>query len=407
MSNLNNIFQHSHCLRKEQLLGYVNQTLEKEDISIVENHISDCDICSDALDGLFNANLSIVEKDLTQLKDEFDAKLRAYHKDDPKQENDRNNPLVLIVSKKRKLNWIAAASILLIVGLGGYSVFSYIQNQKHEMAMKSDSKSSLQDVAIHENGSDQDREIIKIEVKPEALAPVKNFVNKDKIETKTLVAKLKKAEVAKTAIANKEDKDNSIFPSTSESAQEAVAAPIAAPVTNIDVNINDNTGNYAETEKIAEREKAITAIAPTGKMKKATNVNQNANNQLSYPKQESSNNYSNNNHDAKYIESVNLSKSEQRNEDGNSDLQDGIQFYNNGKYRKSIKALESALANANVTNREDIIYYLGLSYAKQGDTEKANTYFALLRTSNKYKNMAQQEINIINSKKLLQAPAKK
>jgi hypothetical protein len=55
MDNEKNILQildQSACLRKGQLLGYLNHSLYPEELRVVELHLSSCALCSDALDGM-------------------------------------------------------------------------------------------------------------------------------------------------------------------------------------------------------------------------------------------------------------------------------------------------------------------------------------------------------------------
>lgn len=55
MSNDKNILQildQSACLRKGQLLGYLNKSLYPEELRAVELHLSSCALCSDALEGM-------------------------------------------------------------------------------------------------------------------------------------------------------------------------------------------------------------------------------------------------------------------------------------------------------------------------------------------------------------------
>ncbi len=55
MNNDKNILQildQSACLRKSQLLGYLNKSLYPEELRAVELHLSSCALCSDALEGM-------------------------------------------------------------------------------------------------------------------------------------------------------------------------------------------------------------------------------------------------------------------------------------------------------------------------------------------------------------------
>ncbi|MDD2387523.1 MAG: TonB family protein [Bacteroidales bacterium] len=52
MNNKTNIKDTSNCFSQEFLLKYINNELSNAENSIVENHIKDCNICSDIVDGL-------------------------------------------------------------------------------------------------------------------------------------------------------------------------------------------------------------------------------------------------------------------------------------------------------------------------------------------------------------------
>jgi len=53
------ILETSACLRQSQLLAYINGSLFPEELRVVELHLSECDLCTDALEGLS----SITEKE--------------------------------------------------------------------------------------------------------------------------------------------------------------------------------------------------------------------------------------------------------------------------------------------------------------------------------------------------------
>ena len=54
MSNINTyqIFKESTCISKELLTGYHHYTLSEKDKLAVETHLIDCELCSEALEGL-------------------------------------------------------------------------------------------------------------------------------------------------------------------------------------------------------------------------------------------------------------------------------------------------------------------------------------------------------------------
>ena len=74
----NIIFQHTECLSKEELIDYLKKKLNKKEILKVEHHISNCEFCSDSIEGYINKEnlkLDIYELKLKVLSKSSEAKL--------------------------------------------------------------------------------------------------------------------------------------------------------------------------------------------------------------------------------------------------------------------------------------------------------------------------------------------
>lgn len=75
MNNKPNISEFSDCIPEDILLKYLNNDLSETESLAVENHIKNCDICSDFLDGLLlmdNPNdIAIIATELNQKIDSF------------------------------------------------------------------------------------------------------------------------------------------------------------------------------------------------------------------------------------------------------------------------------------------------------------------------------------------------
>jgi hypothetical protein len=57
----NNIFSNTTCISKETMLRYINKQLDKDELYEVEKHMLDCELCSDAYEGIqFAQNSSIL-----------------------------------------------------------------------------------------------------------------------------------------------------------------------------------------------------------------------------------------------------------------------------------------------------------------------------------------------------------
>jgi hypothetical protein len=61
---INNIFKASACLTEAELKAYISQKLEGEELHRVECHLLDCELCSDAVEGLSTS--TDVDRELQQ-----------------------------------------------------------------------------------------------------------------------------------------------------------------------------------------------------------------------------------------------------------------------------------------------------------------------------------------------------
>lgn len=92
----NDLFVATQCPSQQQLLDYVQGRLSVEEQREVEKHITDCELCSDALEGL----AAIQQQDripvwLRQMKWQLLRKLRK--KNRRKRQVEQYLPLILIV----------------------------------------------------------------------------------------------------------------------------------------------------------------------------------------------------------------------------------------------------------------------------------------------------------------------
>ena len=51
MTGGNNIFSKTDHLTTEQILNYLGKSLSRQELHEVENHLADCELCSDAVEG--------------------------------------------------------------------------------------------------------------------------------------------------------------------------------------------------------------------------------------------------------------------------------------------------------------------------------------------------------------------
>ncbi|PJB16283.1 MAG: hypothetical protein CO118_00735 [Flavobacteriales bacterium CG_4_9_14_3_um_filter_32_8] len=100
----NHIFSNTTCISKETMLRYINKQLQKEELYEVEKHMLDCELCSDAFEGLKYATNSSI---LLAIDNQIDLRVS------------RGNSRTAMMR-----NLMVAASLLVII-FGAYFSISY------------------------------------------------------------------------------------------------------------------------------------------------------------------------------------------------------------------------------------------------------------------------------------------
>ena len=112
-SHINRLFNESGCLSIEALKRYTDAQLSDDELMLVEAHISGCDLCKDALDGVHLLNDK--SYDLGAHTDEINKKLRQRFEYFPgRQRAAARGP------KLRIFLIPAAASIIIMFGIISY-----------------------------------------------------------------------------------------------------------------------------------------------------------------------------------------------------------------------------------------------------------------------------------------------
>jgi len=374
MNDVNNIFSLSNCLSTQQLVHYIQQKMDRDEVYLVESHLNDCPFCSDAIDGLMDADLTEMQTSIQEIK----TKLIHAHIQHFTSENIIAQPAPLTISSNKN-NWLIAASILLLFGLGGYSVYSFVHHRSHELAKNEEQKSIPTETTYTETSSPRNTEIVQIRVPDEE---IKKLENKEALPAQ-------KVEIAKKIVQEV----------VQEQAIESKFNVNEDPIKHIKVEseplietqkYHDNFSqkeSKEETERVQEQNIAIKKKTSTVGMSAKKNIPQiqnNAANQLNYS---SDNNYFNNNYNSNH-NSNNLQFSPTT----VNNFENGLICYNKADYRSAINYLEIALEDANASNKEDIEYYMAMSYQKMGREKKAEKIFKKLMLSSKYKSIISDKL---------------
>lgn len=116
---LNNIYHPSACLSQQQLFDYIDNKLDKHQRLVFEHHLLDCELCSDAMEGLsMLKNREIAFTASEKLKAEFIS---------------ADKKIISINWFERNYKLMAAASVLLLIGFGIY-FFQVVSNKDAQVA---------------------------------------------------------------------------------------------------------------------------------------------------------------------------------------------------------------------------------------------------------------------------------
>ena len=105
MKKANNIFEHTDCLSEEMLTKYLSDKLSPAEKHEVEKHLIDCEMCSDAVEGL----KMIADKNkISGITSELNKKI---------QQRVEAKEVKIIFIRQYRTQLAVAASIILVVGL--------------------------------------------------------------------------------------------------------------------------------------------------------------------------------------------------------------------------------------------------------------------------------------------------
>lgn len=105
MSNIKNIFEHTDCLSEEMLTKYLSDKLSPAEKHEVEKHLIDCEMCSDAVEGL---SMISDKKKISSITSELNQKI---------QNRVEKKEVKIIFLQQYRSQLAVAASIILVVGL--------------------------------------------------------------------------------------------------------------------------------------------------------------------------------------------------------------------------------------------------------------------------------------------------
>lgn len=106
MSNIKNIFEHTECVSEEMLMKYISNVLSSAEKHEVEKHLLDCEMCSDAVEGL---NKFSDKKKISSITSALNQKIQT--------RIDAKKEVKVIFLQQYRTQLAVAASIVLVLGL--------------------------------------------------------------------------------------------------------------------------------------------------------------------------------------------------------------------------------------------------------------------------------------------------
>jgi len=407
MSNYSNIWTPSSCISQSQLLNYIRQNLDRDEVYLVESHLNDCPICSDAIDSLMEVDIQVTEQSLTDIQSEIEQRIFDRHPVTkstpivrmPFMETEQHKPVIVIKSTNR-YRWMVAASILLFMGLGGYSIYSFIKSQDHQLAHQT-TAGNLKPVDYQKPIDTDANEIRQIKSKPpinqpDVVASTPASTHQEPsfksipIEPQSPARAEQSANqnVAKresVATANDVAIQSPSNTKQSRDEQEQMAAPIS------------QANDYMEDKKVVEayKEALVKKSSSVGLSNSKPAAFNQRSNQLTYPHQSNNANQDNSYQLAETIEAKN-SKASKDTKQPQDNYEIALQYVNAGDYKNSIPYFEKALKNSQGNAKEDIQFQLAQAYLNAGMNRKAERLFETLAAGIKYKAQSEEKLRSIS-----------
>lgn len=407
MSNYSNIWTPSSCISQTQLLNYIRQNLDRDEVYLVESHLNDCPICSDAIDSLMEVDIQVTEQSLTDIQSDIEQRILDRHPVTkstpivrmPFIETEQHKPVIVIKSTNR-YRWMVAASILLFMGLGGYSIYSFIKSQDHQLAHQT-TAGNLKPVDYHKPIDTDANEIRQIKSKspvnqPDVVASTPDPMHQEpsfknipiKPQSPARAEQSANQNVAKresVATANDVAIQSPSNARQSSDEQEQMAAPIS------------QANDYMEDKKAVEpyKEALVKKSSSVGLSNSKPAAFNQRSNQLTYPHQSNNANQDNSYQLAETNEAKN-SKASKDTKQQQDNYEIALQYVNAGDYKNSIPYFEKALKNRQGNAKEDIQFQLAQAYLNAGMNRKAERLFETLAAGIKYKAQSEEKLRSIS-----------
>jgi hypothetical protein len=167
MSKVKNIFEHTDCILEEMLMKYVSDKLSPAEKHEVEKHLIDCDMCSDAVEGLQRIG---DKKKISNITAELNQKIQTRI-----DTNEEKKAGKIIFLQQYRTQLAVAASIAVLIGL----IWFFRSNSMKELDPISSEKIFADKFEPYKSDKDESKESSNT---PVSEAPALNKVDKESSE---------------------------------------------------------------------------------------------------------------------------------------------------------------------------------------------------------------------------------
>ena len=315
------------CLTPEQMKLYVQNVLSPIEKRSVENHLLECEFCSDAIEGFKQVDFEEYQKEVAVLNQQIKRRVKYSSR-----KNIFYSPWKLIA---------VAASVLFLVLLSGV-YFDWFLNTRLENVAKNLQK-NVQDLSS----------------KVSNLASLKKNEKKDTVT----IIKEKNPENTYTSTVSATDDTSPLsetFEGENDSAKKSAQQPIA-------ILEKENEENSSKTNNDAATKNDVT-IAMNGETKNAMKMKSMASPSVALPTA----NYNIANNENSIVKKTIPAQ--------NPDETEGLKQFNGKNYSKAIVALNNVVAKEPTNFQAK--YYLGMSYLLAGKNIEAIKQFDVIMFNN-------------------------
>lgn len=378
-----NIFTQRLCLAKEELISYANGTLPQRQAHYVESHLLDCELCSDALEGIIQlrepGHLIEISNDLVRTMNEKK-----------------------IINENKPYKWYLAAAIVAVFLLSGiyfkfiYNADSLKQNyadlpeKKSEVKSGATSANMIIDAAPKLQEEKKSTGTFETTIQQVAKLQREKVNNEPSLNsTITVNQKTDKLMVATDSVAVAEPQaigNNEI--KVNESAGTAKPMVAESPAVEKQVTTTGDNAAYKDRADGAERYKKESV---NGLMVlKSKNAREDSNALITDAQKKIE--------DQNYKDALKQLKIVLQNEPSNVDAlyYSGVTYYNTDEETKAIQYFDKTLENSDKKHYEDARWYKVLTYVKINDKENARKIInRIIAEKGPYKNRAEDLLEMM------------